>query len=34
MTGLSIDAFVAGVGTAGTISGVGQVLREKFGKDR
>lgn len=32
MSGLSIDAFVAGVGTAGTISGVGQVLREKFGK--
>jgi cysteine synthase A len=27
MSGLSIDAFVAGVGTGGTISGVGQALR-------
>jgi cysteine synthase A len=27
MEGLSIDAFVAGVGTGGTVSGVGEVLR-------
>ncbi len=31
MDGLRIDAFVAGVGTGGTISGVGRVLRERFG---
>jgi cysteine synthase len=29
MQGLSIDAFVAGVGTGGTISGVGEVLRRE-----
>ncbi len=29
MEGLSIDAFVAGVGTGGTISGVGEVLRRE-----
>jgi cysteine synthase len=28
-----LDAFVAGVGTGGTIAGVGQVLRERAGKD-
>jgi cysteine synthase len=30
MRGLSIDAFVAGVGTGGTISGVGGVLRREL----
>src|SRR5271155_4589879 len=30
MEGLSIDAFVAGVGTGGTISGVGEVLRREL----
>ena len=29
MDGLSLDAFVAGVGTGGTISGVGEVLRRE-----
>jgi cysteine synthase A len=28
-----LDAFVAGVGTGGTISGVGQVLKDKFGSE-
>ncbi len=30
MRGLSIDAFVAGVGTGGTVTGVGQVLRREL----
>ena len=31
MSGIRIDAFVAGVGTGGTISGVGKVLRKELG---
>jgi cysteine synthase A len=31
MHGLPFDAFVAGVGTGGTISGVGEVLRDELG---
>ena len=31
MRGLTLEAFVAGVGTGGTISGVGEVLRRELG---
>ncbi len=30
MDGMSIDGFVAAVGTGGTITGVGEILRERF----
>ena len=33
-TGGRVDAVVAGVGTAGTVSGVGQVLKQELGKDK
>jgi cysteine synthase A len=33
MQGLSFDAFVAGVGTGGTISGTAEVFRRELGKD-
>ena len=32
-TGGRVDAIVAGVGTGGTVSGVGQVLKKELGKD-
>lgn len=31
-TGERLDAFVAGVGTGGTVTGVGRVIRERLGK--
>lgn len=34
MEGLSLDAFVAGMGTGGTLTGVGQALRERGYKAR
>jgi cysteine synthase A len=34
LEGTPIDAFVAGVGTGGTVTGVGEVLRERFPKVR
>jgi cysteine synthase A len=33
-TGGRVDAVVAGVGTGGTVSGVGQVLKNELGKDK
>ena len=31
LDGITLDAFVAGVGTGGTVSGTGAVLKEKYG---
>jgi cysteine synthase A len=33
-TGGRVDAVVAGVGTGGTVTGVGQVLKQELGKDK
>ena len=33
-TGGRVDAVVAGVGTGGTVSGVGQILKKELGKDK
>jgi cysteine synthase A len=34
MDGIRVDAFVAGVGTGGTVSGVGRALRERYPETR
>ena len=31
MADLNLDAFIAGVGTGGTVSGAGEILKEKYG---